>query len=632
MRSAFIAVVAVLVVTGTAFADIPKMISYQGRVTDDTGGPVADGTYNMRFRIYDAETGGTMEWDSGTHSEQVEGGVFNVLLGESPHSGLNLEFDEDYWLLVTFDGVNQTPRQRLTSTGYAYMASGLVPGTEVEGSGLGAVLQATNNRTASGNSYGLQGNAYSTTGRGVYGYAGATTGTCSGVHGWTTSTEGRGVFGRANATTGSNYGGYFESSSSSGRGVYGEGPGVGVEGYASTTTDDYAYGGWFKSSSNRGSGVRAYATSTTGDYATYGVYGRSYASCDGSIGVYGRSSYNNNFGGTYGVYGRSDGRQNTEGEPEPVGVFGYQSNAGSSWGVGGCFVSEALFGTGVRGVADDWLGVGVHGQGHPGGHFEDTSASGWASVGYGSHKVSGTGSVNFVQNHPNNSDEVIVYAAPEGDEVATYTRGTARLVAGEATVALGETFKWVTNPDIGLTAHLTPRGDCSGLYVASLSTTEMMVRELGGGTSGVTFDYIVYGLRIGFEEVTVVQKKEREAYIPSMDDHREMYAAYPDLRRYNALERFKAMPTASGSSKPLDLGASEALRSAIQEYDPSTMIPSTLYPSTPLGTGRTGTTVHGAIESRTQRARRARQETEAGGPQNQEPAMPARMLGRSCSG
>jgi hypothetical protein len=47
------------------------MISYQGRVTDDIGVPVADGTYDMRFRIYDGETGGTLEWDSGTQSKDV---------------------------------------------------------------------------------------------------------------------------------------------------------------------------------------------------------------------------------------------------------------------------------------------------------------------------------------------------------------------------------------------------------------------------------------------------------------------------------------------------------------------------------------------------------------------------------
>jgi hypothetical protein len=78
----------------------------------------------------------------------------------------------------------------------------------------------------------------------------------------------------------------------------------------------------------------------------------------------------------------------------------------------------------------------------------------------------------------------------------------------------------------------------------------------------------VYGLRIGFEEVSIVQEKEREAYIPSMADHRALYERRPELREYNALERFKRMRTAAGQTEPLDLSASQALHDAIVEFDP----------------------------------------------------------------
>jgi len=54
----------------------------------------------------------------------------------------------------------------------------------------------------------------------------------------------------------------------------------------------------------------------------------------------------------------------------------------------------------------------------------------------GTYKVFGSGSVSFAQNHPYDRNRVVVYSAPEGDEVATYTRGTARLVNGEARVPL----------------------------------------------------------------------------------------------------------------------------------------------------------------------------------------------------
>ena len=106
------------------------------------------------------------------------------------------------------------------------------------------------------------------------------------------------------------------------------------------------------------------------------------------------------------------------------------------------------------------------------------------------------------------------------------------------------------------------------MYVASLTTSEMVVKELAGGTSDATFDYIVYGLRIGFEEISIVQEKNDESYIPSMAAHRERYNVYPELRHYNALERFKRMNV--GIGKPFfDTGAAEALRDAIHEFDPA---------------------------------------------------------------
>jgi hypothetical protein len=130
-------------------------------------------------------------------------------------------------------------------------------------------------------------------------------------------------------------------------------------------------------------------------------------------------------------------------------------------------------------------------------------------------------------------------------------------------VELDDTFRWVTNPAIGLTAHLTPRGNCEGLYVASLSTSELLVRELRDGSSNVSFDYIVYGLRIGFEEQSIVQKKTQDAPIPNMKNHRELYAEYPELRAYNSLERFKAMRSDVGASASLDQSAARFLLQAI---------------------------------------------------------------------
>jgi hypothetical protein len=469
MRSAFIAVVAVLVVAGTAFADIPRMISYQGRVTDDTGVPVADGTYNMRFRIYDDEAAGNLEWDSGTQSVDVEGGVFNVLLGESPQPTLNLDFDEDYWLLVTFDGVNQTPRQRLTSAGYAYMASGLVPGTVVEGAVSGGGAIEGDNNAATGNVYGGVFDV-GPTHSGGYG---------AGVLGRNTSSAGydnyggllmswgltgTGVKGWAVATTGQNYGVYGQSESNSGRGVYGEAPHIGVQGMATDATGLHC-GGYFESAADQASAIRAFATSTTGDHTTYGVYGRSYASSDGSIGVYGRSSYNNNYGATYGVYGRSDGLEPSGSGPYPVGVYGLAGNTSSSFGIGGYFQSNAPQGCGVEGQSR-FVGVRAVATGTSGLNFgiAATTASTAGVAGWFDGDVNVTGDIHksncyFLIDHPlDPENKLLRHTCVESPENLLIYRGTVMLSAdGEAIVELPGYFEALTD-ETQASVHLTARG------------------------------------------------------------------------------------------------------------------------------------------------------------------------------
>ncbi|MFV1967608.1 MAG: hypothetical protein ACC628_19435, partial [Pirellulaceae bacterium] len=231
--------------------------------------------------------------------------------------------------------------------------------------------------------------------------------------------------------------------------------------------------------------------------------------------------------------------------------------------MGGLF--EDSDGTGSAQVGYSDYGIWAWGNG-AGGQFLDSNSSVDVSVGVNTYKIKGTGTMAFVQNHPYDRASVIVYAAPEGDEVATYTRGTARLVDGEARVPLGDTFRWVTNPDIGLTTYLTPVGEWCDLYVAEQATDSIVVRSRDG--SGCSFNYIVYGLRIGFEESSIVQEKEREAYIPSMADHRKLYERRPELKSYGSLERFKGMRRAAGEKDEVDLSRAHALRDAIIEFDP----------------------------------------------------------------
>jgi len=187
-------------------------------------------------------------------------------------------------------------------------------------------------------------------------------------------------------------------------------------------------------------------------------------------------------------------------------------------------------------LANGPYGILAEGSFGPG-WFHNTATGSVVYVAKDSYKIQGTGSVSFVQNVPKDPSHVIVYAAPEGDEVAVYTRGSARLSGGEARVTLGPTFAQVANPDVGLTATVTPRGSTPvALSVESVSTDTIVVRGPSG--SDVAFDYTVWGLRIGFESQSIVQPKEFEAKIPSMKEHAARFAAEPALRDYTALARF----------------------------------------------------------------------------------------------
>jgi hypothetical protein len=118
-----------------------------------------------------------------------------------------------------------------------------------------------------------------------------------------------------------------------------------------------------------------------------------------------------------------------------------------------------------------------------------------------------TGSCLFVEDHPKDPTKEIVYVCLEGGETGTYTRGSGQLIDGEAVVQLPEDFSLVTSSE-GLTVQLTPTSDCKGLYIVSKSPTELVVNELNGGTSDATFDYLVNGVRNGYEEFQPIRDKQ----------------------------------------------------------------------------------------------------------------------------
>ena len=117
---------------------------------------------------------------------------------------------------------------------------------------------------------------------------------------------------------------------------------------------------------------------------------------------------------------------------------------------------------------------------------------------------SATGTKAFVEAHPTDPNWEIVYIALEGGEAGTYVRGSGQLQSGKAVIALPEHFGFVTATE-GLTVQLTPRGEWLQLYVVELDTAQIVVRE-AQGKSG-EFDYLVHGVRRGYEQHEVIRTK-----------------------------------------------------------------------------------------------------------------------------
>ena len=248
-------------------------------------------------------------------------------------------------------------------------------------------------------------------------------------------------------------------------------------------------------------------------------------------------------------------------QPDGAGIAAIGTNRGVYFGSGGENYGDVGYYDGNK-----YYGIWAHGY-HVGGYFENaaTGTYTWLDDTLGA-SIRGNGTKNFVQNHPERDDRTITYASLEGDEVGTYTRGSARLVHGEARVALGETFRWVTDPEIGLTVYVTPVGAAARLYVAEKSTTEILVKAAPGDPD-VDFDFIVVGLRIGFEDANVVREKDGPAPVPHMPGFEEQQARHPELRATTPRARFEQMERSAGRAARTSYAKTDALLAKINASD-----------------------------------------------------------------
>lgn len=111
----------------SAYADVPHLISYQGRLTDATTGEPVTGSCAITFRIYGTENAalGTHLWEETHQDVTIEEGIFGVLLGSEGNPIPNSVFTQNAscYLAIKITGEEEmTPRQQIASVGYAYKA------------------------------------------------------------------------------------------------------------------------------------------------------------------------------------------------------------------------------------------------------------------------------------------------------------------------------------------------------------------------------------------------------------------------------------------------------------------------------------------------------------------------------
>ncbi|HUD72682.1 MAG TPA: hypothetical protein VMQ62_12040, partial [Dongiaceae bacterium] len=569
--------------------------------------------------LVDAHTGGggnPVTVTDGLFTVQLGGGTLSDGAGPGTYAALDQVFlnNGSVWLETKVGSETLSPRLRIVSAPYALNAESL--GGLPSGNYIDTTASAQTKAGSLTCSAGVEGD--STTGFGVQGIGGAAGGFFAAQTGTSYAYVGSANFEHYGIkAAASDAGGFFRDSNNSGQAYVGYGDtGIWASGnttggqFSSTGHSGLAYVGWSDV------GIYTYGDYTGGSFlnnlyitradiasTNYGIdadgtycapfcgagghftnipyTGVAYTAI-GDTGVYATGSYQ---GGEFFCDGKSGHAQTAFGD---FGVAGYGTPSSGLNGGGGHFVDTL---TGSEAYAGQY-GYGIYGRGTgSGGHFEQAGGASYADLGAGAtgvvglgnsmgghfehfpqyvyanlayyngsslYTILGNGIKSFVQNDPLDPEKVVVFAALEGDEAGTYTRGTGRLKDGAARVPLSPSFALVTNPDIGLTAHVTARGAAVPLTVTSVSSDELVVNGPAGSDAG--FDFIVFGLRLGFEQHPPIQPRLVDSPLPAVPTQEETARLLED--QSTPLGRFASMRRANGDLEPLDLSRSAALKEA----------------------------------------------------------------------
>jgi hypothetical protein len=325
-------------------------------------------------------------------------------------------------------------------------------------------------------------NSNNSNGMAVYGIAQNTAASNVAVEGVNNSSNGTAVLGNANATSGLTVGVSGQVASPAGAGVIGintattgNGPGVNGQAFSAAAT---AVLGHNKSTTGGPSLGAMGITDSTGGIGTYGT---GVSPSDEGAGITFRP---------IGVWGDTN-------QSAGVGVL-----ATTDFGIAIAAYNNAENISTVKFQNDEATDEVGNVLATKGGHF-----GGICVMDVGGN-LGCTGSKSAVVPVDGGTRKVALYAV-EAPENWFEDFGTGQLSRGSAVVQLDSTFSQTINSSDEYHVFLTPKGDCKGLYVTNETADSFEVRELGGGTASVAFDYRIIARRKGYESVRLADKTKQ---------------------------------------------------------------------------------------------------------------------------
>ncbi|MSP90862.1 MAG: hypothetical protein EXR79_03510, partial [Myxococcales bacterium] len=113
-----------LLLASPAHAAVPSITQIEGVLNSSSGGPAADGNYNITFSIYKDEVGGNALFAEGPTLISIKNGTFAYPLGSKAKlDAATLGQIGGGWLGVKIEGDGEMPRKPLYSTAYAVRAA-----------------------------------------------------------------------------------------------------------------------------------------------------------------------------------------------------------------------------------------------------------------------------------------------------------------------------------------------------------------------------------------------------------------------------------------------------------------------------------------------------------------------------